>query len=152
MSTTRAPSLATTTFTVVMIDDSEDMRLLVGRALERCEDFHVVASAADGEQGVAVVRTLRPHLVLLDIAMPVMDGLQALNQIRDECPDAIVVMLSGFGDSGGLTKKAMDLGAHGYVDKRSHFGALPGQLRVILAGVAAERADAASPPHPRPAT
>ncbi|WP_051276115.1 response regulator transcription factor [Marmoricola sp. URHB0036] len=125
---------------VVAIDDSEDLLFLVQGALERSGQFHVVGTAADGEQGVAAVRAAQPDLVLLDILMPVMDGLSALPLIRQECPDAIVVMLSALGDATGMPQKAMSLGANGYIHKDGRIQALPEQLRVIIGGAMAERA------------
>src|SRR3954471_439433 len=102
---------------VVVVDDSYDLRLLVRLALEREADFTIVAEAADGSAGVEAVGAHKPHLVLLDIAMPVMDGLQALTLIREECPGSIVVMLSAFTGSSGAIDRAMGLGAHGYIEK-----------------------------------
>jgi two-component system chemotaxis response regulator CheB len=125
---------------VVAIDDSEDLLFLVQGALERSGQFHVVGTAPDGEQGVAAVRAAQPDLVLLDILMPVMDGMSALPLIRQECPDAIVVMLSALGDATGMPQKAMSLGANGYIHKDGRIQALPEQLRVIIAGAMAERA------------
>jgi len=125
---------------VVAIDDSEDLLFLVQGALERSGQFHVVGTAADGEQGVAAVRAAQPDLVLLDILMPVMDGISALPLIRQECPDAIVVMLSALGDATGMPQKAMSLGANGYIHKDGRIQALPEQLRVIIGGAMAERA------------
>jgi DNA-binding NarL/FixJ family response regulator len=78
--------------------------------------------------------------VLLDILMPVMDGIHALPRIREECPDAVVVMLSALGDSTGMPQKAMALGANGYIHKDGRIQALPEQLRVIMGGAMAERA------------
>ena len=102
---------------VVLVDDSADLRLLVRLALEREADFTIVAEAPDGDSGVAAVAAHKPHLVLLDIAMPVMDGLQALTLIREESPGSIVVMLSAFTGSSGAIDRAMALGAHGYIEK-----------------------------------
>ena len=124
---------------VVVIDDSEDLVFLVRGALERSGQFSVVAEAADGEQGVLAVSATQPDLVLLDIAMPVMDGLQALPLIREKCPTA-TVMLSAFGDSSGMPQRALSMGAHGYIHKDGRIQALPEQLRVIVAGVTAQRA------------
>jgi DNA-binding NarL/FixJ family response regulator len=128
------------TISVVLVDDSEDLLFLVRGALERSGRFRIVAEAADGEQGVAAVGASRPDLVLLDIAMPVMDGLQALPLIREACPTAIVVMLSAFGDSSGMPQRAMGMGANGYIHKDGRIQALPEQLRVIVRSVSAERA------------
>ena len=130
----------TSPVSVVAIDDSEDLLFLVRGALERSGQFQVVAEAADGEQGVAAVRAHQPDLVLLDILMPVMDGIQALPLIRHECPDAIVVMLSALGDASGMPQRAMSLGANGYIHKDGRIQALPEQLRVIVGGATAQRA------------
>ncbi len=132
-------STDTSPLSVVVIDDSEDLRDLVRLSLERAGVFRVVAEASDGEQGVAVVKASQPDVVLLDIAMPVMDGLQALPVIRESCPTAIVVMLSAFGDSSGMPQKAMDLGANGYIQKGGRVQAVPEQLRVIVGSATAER-------------
>src|SRR4051794_4895068 len=125
---------------VVAIDDSEDLLFLVRDALERSGQFDVVAVAGDGEEGVAAGRAHRPALVLPDILMPGMDGLHALPVIREECPDAVVVMLSALGDASGIPQKAMSLGANGYIRKDGRIQALPEQLRIIIGGVMAERA------------
>ena len=134
------PAPAASPITVVVIDDSEDLLFLVRGALERSGQFRVVAEGADGEQGVAAVSATQPDLVLLDIAMPVMDGLQALPLIREKCPTAIVVMLSAFGDASGMPQRAMSMGANGYIHKDGRIQALPEQLRVIVGGVNAHRA------------
>lgn len=117
---------------VVLVDDSDDLRLLVRLSLEREADFTIVAEAADGEAGVAAVAAQKPHLVLLDIAMPVMDGLQALTLIREESPGSIVVMLSAFTSSSGALDRAMALGAHGYIEKGGVESMIT-QLREVLA-------------------
>ncbi|MET0838366.1 MAG: response regulator transcription factor [Marmoricola sp.] len=117
----------------MLVDDSDDLRDLVRMALEREPDFEVVAEAGDGEAGVGAVAAHRPHLVLLDIAMPVMDGLQALTLIREESPGSIVVMLSAFSASTGAPERAMALGAHGYVEKGGGAPALVADLRAVLA-------------------
>jgi DNA-binding NarL/FixJ family response regulator len=129
-----------TPISVVAIDDSEDLLYLVRGALERSGQFQVVAEAPDGKQGLAAVREAKPDLVLLDILMPVMDGITALPLIRSECPDTIVVMLSALGDASGMPQKAMSLGANGYIHKDGRIQALPEQLRVIVGSAMAERA------------
>ena len=142
---TSSPDPAASAMSVVLVDDSEDLLFLVRDALERSGLFRVVAEAKDGEEGVAAVRATRPDVVLLDIAMPVMDGMQALPLIREECPSAIVVMLSAFGDSSGLPERALSSGASGYIRKGGHLRALPEQVRVIVTATRAERAAVARP-------
>jgi DNA-binding NarL/FixJ family response regulator len=137
---TNTPAPPASPITAVLVDDSEDLLFLVRGALERSGLFRVVAEAEDGERGVAAVAATQPDLVLLDFAMPVMDGLQALPLIRDACPSAVVVMLSAFGDSSGLPQRALTMGASGYIHKDGRIQALPEQLRVIVGAVRAERA------------
>ena len=117
---------------IVLIDDADDLRLLLRLALEREPDFTVVAEAADGASGVAAVAAHTPHLVLLDISMPVMDGLQALTLIREESPGSIVVMLSAFSNSTGAPERAVSLGAHGYIEKGGGVPELIADLRAVL--------------------
>jgi DNA-binding NarL/FixJ family response regulator len=117
---------------VVLVDDSDDLRLMVRLALERESDFTIVAEAADGDSGVATVAAHKPHLVLLDIAMPVMDGLQALTLIREDSPGSIVVMLSAFTGSSGAVDRALSLGAHGYIEKGHGVPAMIAELRSVL--------------------
>jgi DNA-binding NarL/FixJ family response regulator len=118
---------------VVLVDDSAALRLLVRLAFEEEPDFTIVAEAEDGASGVAAVAAHRPHLVLLDIAMPVMDGLHALTLIREESPGSIVVMLSAFTGSSGAIDRAMTLGAHGYIEKGGGVPELIADLRGVLA-------------------
>ena len=118
---------------MALVDDSDDMRLLVKMALEAEQDFVVVAEAGDGRSGVDAVAATKPHLVLLDIAMPVMDGLQALTLIREESPGSIVVMLSAFTSTAAAADRLVSLGAHGYIEKGGGVPPMIRQLREVLA-------------------
>ncbi len=139
MPMTSTPPPAANVISVVLIDDSVDLRFLVRGALERSGKFRIVAEAGDGEEGVAAVTAAQPDLVLLDIAMPVMDGLQALPLISAACPSATVVMLSAFDDTSGMPERAMDMGANGYIHKDGRIQALPEQLRMIVRSATAGR-------------
>ena len=97
---------------VVVIDDSVDLRGLLCFALSRA-GLDVVGEAGDGRAGVDVVREQRPDLVLLDLSMPVMDGVQALPLIRELVPDAQIIVVSGF--DAALTQQVLDSGANGHV-------------------------------------
>jgi DNA-binding NarL/FixJ family response regulator len=101
---------------VLLVDDTPEIRMLVRRALERSGDLQVVAEAGDGAAGLDAARAHRPDVVLLDIAMPVMDGLEALPLIREALPGATVIMLSGFGAE-QMIHQAMSSGADGYIQK-----------------------------------
>jgi DNA-binding NarL/FixJ family response regulator len=100
---------------VVLVDDSEDLRHLMRIALKRA-GYEVVGEAGDGAAGIEVAQAEAPDLVVLDLSMPVMDGLEALPIIRQSCPDATIVVMSGFG-AAQMTEKAMARGADGYLQK-----------------------------------
>jgi signal transduction histidine kinase len=100
---------------VVLVDDTDDLRHLLRIALRRA-GYDVVGEAGDGRAGIEVTRDLRPDLVLLDLSMPVMDGLEALPVIRGHCPDATIVVLSGFGAT-QMAERALARGADGYIQK-----------------------------------
>lgn len=108
---------------VVLVDDAFDLRLLIGRLLERDGRFEVVGQAADGAEGIRAVSEHRPDLCLLDLSMPVMDGLEALPRILEECPGTKVVILSGL-EAGQMERTALALGAAGYVEKGTAFDRL----------------------------
>jgi signal transduction histidine kinase len=136
---------------VLVVDDTPDLRDLLTMALERTGEFEVVAHAENGRAGVDSAAAYGPDLVLLDIAMPVMDGLEALPLIRSACPEAIVVMLSGFGAS-EMTTKALAGGADGYIQKGQPLGTLMAQVRTLVARVATGRDEYDAEPAERPTT
>lgn len=103
---------------VVIADDSEDLRLLLRMVLSRSEEFEVVGEASDGRAAVDAVRETRPDVVLLDLAMPAMDGLQAMPEIRTASPATTIVVLSGF-DGSRMRDTAMSSGADAYIEKGS---------------------------------
>ena len=102
-------------WSVLLVDDSEDLRMLLRLKLESWDKYDVVAEAADGETAVALAAKHQPDLVMLDLAMPTMDGLQALPLIR-EVAQTRVIVLSGF-DQGMMAGKAAEAGADGYLEK-----------------------------------
>lgn len=117
---------------VLVVDDSADLRELITMVLgRRAPTWEVVATAAEGEQAVAEAREKQPDLVLLDIAMPVMDGMQALPLIREVSPESVIVMLSGypFATAG---PGVLEAGAHGYLEKTDLVRGLVPRLRDIL--------------------
>jgi len=117
---------------VLVVDDSPELRELISFVIKRrSRGWHVVATAKEGQEAVAVAQTAQPDLVLLDIAMPIMDGMQALPLIREAAPQAVVVMLSGYPfETAG--QGALDAGAHGYLEKANLVKSLVPQLEQIL--------------------
>lgn len=101
---------------VLLVDDAEDLRALLRFCLEREEHLLVVGEAEDGIEAVEQARLLQPDVVLLDVAMPRMDGLEALPLIRAAAPKVRVIMLSAFNES-TMAAKARAAGADHYVVK-----------------------------------
>lgn len=109
------PEQAVTTVRVVVVDDTPSLRMLTRLALDGT-GFEVVGEAGDGLAGVNLVRQLQPDLVLLDLAMPVMDGLEALPLMRAAVPTLRVVIVSGF-DRRAMETQVIEAGADGYLQK-----------------------------------
>jgi len=104
---------------VLVVDDSAFMRHAVARVLSDAPDVEVVGSAADGEAGLRLARTLRPDVVTLDVEMPVLDGLGMLRRLMSETPTR-TIMLSSLTTSGAaVTLDALDAGAIDFVAKPS---------------------------------
>lgn len=101
---------------VLIVDDAANLRELLTLLLETEDDFEVIGTACDGEQALIVAEALQPDIVLLDLAMPVMDGMQALPQIRRRVPEAIIVIFSGF-EQTALVDEALAAGADAYLEK-----------------------------------
>ena len=102
--------------TVLVVDDADDLRMLLRARMESRTGLTVIGEAADGLAAVELASELQPDLVMLDLAMPRMDGLEALPLIRAAVPGVRVIVLSGFNQS-TLAEKAMEAGADRYVVK-----------------------------------
>jgi DNA-binding NarL/FixJ family response regulator len=113
---------------VVVADDADGIRELVCVLLDTEPDFTVVGRACDGAQAVDVVAETDPDLVLLDVAMPVLDGLGALPRLRRIVPDACVVVFTGFTEP-SVREEALALGADALVEKGVATGPLVEALR-----------------------
>jgi DNA-binding NarL/FixJ family response regulator len=103
---------------VLICDDHAVVREGLSRLLARADGIDVVGSAADGEEAVAAARELHPDVVLMDLAMPNVDGVAATRRIASQEPDASVVVLTSFSDNTRILD-ALDAGARGYLLKDS---------------------------------
>jgi two-component system, chemotaxis family, protein-glutamate methylesterase/glutaminase len=104
---------------VLVVDDSSFMRKAITHILESDKGIRVMDYASNGEEAVRKVKDLHPDVVLLDIEMPLMDGLTALSRIMAECP-APVLMLSGLDNRHpAIVLKSLNLGAVDYISKPS---------------------------------
>ncbi|MGI8697978.1 MAG: response regulator transcription factor [Mycobacteriales bacterium] len=117
---------------VVVADDADGLRQLICLLLDLEDDFEVVGSAADGAGAVEIAVAERPDLVVLDLAMPVMDGMAALGELRQRLPDTRVVVCTGY-DVAAVGTALTAAGAAAVLQKDSGFTELPGRLRALLA-------------------
>jgi two-component system chemotaxis response regulator CheB len=103
--------------TVLVVDDSAFMRKAITRMLEADPMITVIGHAGDGEEALSQVRQLMPDVVTLDIQMPGMDGLQALEEIMAQYPTPVLVVSSLTSEGGEITFKALNVGAVDFIDK-----------------------------------
>lgn len=115
---------------VLLVDDEAEFRTVMRAALDDDGRFQVVDEAADGHQAVALAAFHQPDLVLLDLMMPELDGLQAAAKIREEAPAALIVMLSSR-ESRTAAAPAVESGAHAFIEKHEMAGA-PDRLIDLL--------------------
>jgi DNA-binding NarL/FixJ family response regulator len=101
---------------VLLCDDAAGFRALMRYALEEDPAFVVVGEAADGRAGLEAVAELGPDVVLLDLSMPRMDGMDAIAAMRERSPSSRIVALSGF-TAGERAEDALARGAHAYIEK-----------------------------------
>lgn len=119
---------------ILLVDDQPLVRAGFRMILEAEEDFHVVAEAADGEEAVSLTRQRNPSVVLMDIQMPNLDGLEATRQItRDAKISSRVLMLTTF-DRDDYVFEALRAGASGFMLKNASPEDLVRAVRVVAAG------------------
>jgi DNA-binding NarL/FixJ family response regulator len=106
----------TDTIAVLIVDDQAPFRAAARTVIGVTAGFEVVAEADSGEAGVAEARALRPALVLMDINLPGINGIEATREIVAEQPDAVVILMSTY-DAGDLPADATTCGAADYVHK-----------------------------------
>ena len=118
---------------ILLCDDTRDILVLLESEFDLHPDLEVVAQADNGREAISLAEAHQPDVVVLDLAMPQMDGLQALPAILEVAPATKVVVLSGF-EARGMEPRAIELGARRYVEK--------GVPACDIAGVVREVADA----------
>lgn len=110
---------------VLIADDSELIRTLVCQALSMEPDIEVVAAASNGKEAVDLCQAMHPDIVILDVQMPVMDGLQALAMLHDQDPSLPVLMFSAISSqAANTTLEALQLGAIDFLTKPKNVGSL----------------------------
>jgi DNA-binding NarL/FixJ family response regulator len=117
---------------VLLCDDVEAFRVLMRYTLPEDGDIEVVGEAADGMAGVRAARELQPDVVLLDLTMPLLDGMEAIPAILEHAPRARIVALSGW-DSDRMAESALAQGAAAYLEKGDDVGVIRDAVRAAAA-------------------
>ncbi len=118
---------------VLVADDHPVVRQGLCTMLELEDDIEVVARAADGEEAVMMARREHPDITLLDVQMPVLDGIEALRRIRADDPEARVIVLTTYRNEDYIFP-SLRAGARGYLLKDSSREELAGAIRAVAAG------------------
>ena len=119
--------------TVLLADDNRVVRTEFRKLLELEDDLEVVGEAKNGTQAVAMVKKLRPALVLMDVSMPLLNGLQATGQILKAAPATKVLMLSAHSDE-AYVAGAINSGAMGYLIKQTSADCVCEAIREVQKG------------------
>ena len=118
---------------ILIADDHYVVRMGLVALVETEPDLQVIGEAADGVQAVEQFKQLRPDLTLMDLRMPLKDGIAATHEIRDQFPEARILMLTTF-DGDDDIHRALSAGANGYLLKNATRESLIPALRAVAAG------------------
>ncbi len=119
--------------TILLADDHMIVREGFQKLLSLEKDLEVVGEAQTGRQAVELAQKLAPHIVVMDIAMPLLNGLEAARQIREVAPEIKIIMLSAHADD-AYVEQAMEAGACGFLYKQSSAQMLSQAIREVQAG------------------
>ena len=120
---------------VVVCDDVPELRQLARAVLEEDGEMEVVGEAADGREAIEVVERHQPDVVVLDLSMPELDGLEAIPLIHQVAPKAEIVIFSGF-EEGKVAEVALQLKASRYVRKGAPLEDLRNAVRELASDAA----------------
>ena len=117
---------------ILLVDDHQILRDGIRRGLEAAGE-DVVGEASNGEEAIELTRATRPDVVLMDLSMPVLDGVTATRRINEEMPDTKVIVLT-MHDDPQRTRAAISAGAVGYLTKGTSFSEVLATLRAVTEG------------------
>jgi len=119
--------------TVLIVDDHAIMRKGLASLLQTSKDIDVLGDAGDGESGIRKAIKLKPDVVIMDMMMPGMDGTEATRLLREQLPDAKVLIFTTFGTADGIGH-ALKAGASGAIMKNVELPELVAAIRTVAAG------------------
>jgi DNA-binding NarL/FixJ family response regulator len=118
---------------ILVVDDFVPWQHLVLRFLESETDLQIISTAVDGTEAVRKAKELQPDLILMDLSLPEMDGIEATRQIRIVSPGSRVLFLTDHSEP-DIVQAAFDVGASGYVLKSDFSAGLIPGVRAVLLG------------------
>src|SRR5438876_2005550 len=119
--------------TTLIVDDHEVVREGLRLSLSRAPNIRVVGEASDGESAIALAERRRPNVVIMDVRMPGMDGLQATKQISDKFPDVAALIFTAYSER-SLLSRGLESGAKGYILKEAPHQTLLRAIEKVAAG------------------
>lgn len=122
-------------FRVLVVDDHLMVRRATRCQLQEIHRLQVVGEAADGLEAVALARTLAPDLIIMDICMPTLDGIEATRRIKAAFPDILILIQSSYEEK-SVFQSALEAGANGYVVKGTPPDQFTNAVRSLLASPA----------------
>jgi DNA-binding NarL/FixJ family response regulator len=125
--------MAPSTIRVLIVDDFEPFRRFVRSLIEKRPELQIVGETSDGLEVIQNVEQLKPDLILLDIGLPGLNGIEVARQIRKTAPESKIIFLSQE-SSPDVTQLALDLGARGYVAKATAGTDLLAAIDAVLLG------------------
>jgi len=115
---------------VMLVDDHSMVSEVLSALLAREPDIDVVATAKNGREAISTVREVRPDIIVMDVSMPEMNGLEACRRIMAEAPESRIIVLSMHAEREYVVE-ALKAGAKGYIQKMSAFKTLVGAIRSV---------------------
>lgn len=119
--------------TIILTDDHPAFRMGVSSCLSKHPDFEIVSECSNGKEAVAAVVSDQPNVLLLDMAMPLMDGVAVARALKENNATTLVLPLSGYSDP-DFVFGVLEAGARGYLMKDEPISAIPDAIRRIVAG------------------
>lgn len=118
---------------VLVVEDFAPFSQFIRSTLAETPDVQVIGEASDGLEAVHRAEELKPDLILLDIGLPTLNGIEAARQIRQRCPESKIIFVSQESDA-AIVQEALSFGALGYVLKTMARGELPTAIKEVCGG------------------
>ena len=122
-----------TKHSILIVDDNANLRAGLRILFEQCELVSEIHQASNGREAINVTSRVLPAVILLDVGMPIMDGIEACQQLKQKWPDIKVIMLTSHDDERDIFA-ALAAGANGYCLKDADFGRLEAAVNAVVRG------------------